>query len=429
MSTLAAGDRARTTLIRPEALEGKAYARLAHPLLIANPSLVRPLLAAVVTAILVLGVLVFLPLTTSHRGYGVVSAAVNSTVVRATKPGQIVKIANQGERVVSAGPISFIEQPVQTEGGRNPAEGYTIRLHKLVEDRDADIKLIDERFALSMALATEAERSLAEQITSVEHGIRNQARLVNEAEALTARLSGVAEYVTRVDTLALAERTVAAQNRLLDLQAATKKLRSDLGESSRSKRVLEIDHSRERERLRHQFQQEETILLEKATSQNFVIPSPIDGEVLAIYKKRGDWVTAGDEIALIGEHPTGKTKTLSIQIPSELANLLAEKQLVRVWPNGTRRSDSPVVGTVTGIEQNTPEGYRLGGQQPGGAPGSFIAHVSLDEAQPDFGEGVVELRVGSEIEMEIVFGTRPLYEALLPRRLTRAWTQSNGVRK
>jgi biotin carboxyl carrier protein len=428
MSTAATGNSAKM-LIRPEALEGKSYARLAHPLLVANPSLFRPLLVAAVTSILVLGVLGFTPLTTSYRGYGVVSAAVNSTVVRATRPGQVVKVASQGERTRKGEPISFIEQPVQTDAGRNPAAGYADRLRRLADDRDADIKLLTERYTLSMSLAIDAERALIEQIKTVEKGIRNQAALVSEAEAMTARLSTVAGHVTRLDALALAERTVGAQNRLLDLQAGARKLNSDLTERTRSKRVLEIDHAREQERLRHQFQQEEAALLEKAASHNFVIPSPIDGEVLAVYKRPGDWVTAGDEIAIVGERSASKAKTLSIQVPGELANLLAEKQPVRVWPNGIRRSDSPLVGTVEGIEQRTPEGYRVRGQQPGGAPGSFVAHVSLDEAQRDFGEGVVELRVGSEVEMEIVFGTKPLYEALLPRRLTKSWARSDGTRK
>jgi biotin carboxyl carrier protein len=430
MTNTASANDAKAGLIRPEAVEGKAYARLAHPLLIANPSLLRPLTITLFTATLLVAGLALLPLTNSHRGYGVVSAGISSTVVRSAKAGQIVRIVSQGERVTATGAISFIEQPLQTEGGRNPSDGYTARLRKLAGDRDADLKLLNERFALSMSLAAQVERSLIEQISSLEASVQNQSRLVKEAEALTARISGVAAYVTRLDTLALAERTVGAQNRLLDLHSQVKKLKTDLIEKARSKRVLEIDQVREEDKIQRQFQFEEAALLEKAASQNFIIPSPIDGEVLTVYKKRGDWVTAGDEIALVGDRAVSKSKTLSIQIPSELANLLLEKQLVRVWPNGTRRSDPPLVGTVHGIEQRTPEGYRVSGQQPGSAAGSFVAHVALDQVQQsDYGDGIPELRAGSEVEMEIIFGTKRLYETLLPRRLTKTWDQSNSLRK
>ncbi len=429
MTNTASANDAKTGLIRAEALEGKAYARLAHPLLVANPSLLQPLAITLFTATVLVTGLALLPLTHSHRGYGVVSDGMSSTVVRSAKAGQIVRIVSQGERVTATGAISFIEQSFQTEGGRNPSDGYTTRLGKLVSDRDADLKLLNERFALSMSLAAQVERSLTEQISSLEASVQNQSRLVKEAEALTARISGVAAYVTRLDTLALTERTVGAQNRLLDLHSQVKKLKTDLIEQARSKRLLEIDQMREQDKIQRQFQFEESALLEKAASQNFIIPSPIDGEVLTVYKKPGDWVTAGDEIALVGNKSMSKSKTLSIQIPSELANLLLEKQPVRIWPNSTRRSDPPLVGTVHIIEQRTPEGYRVSRQQPGSAAGSFIAHVALDQVQQSkYGDGVPELRAGSAVEMEIIFGTKRLYETLLPRRLAKP-DQSESIRK
>ena len=149
MTNTASANDAKTGLIRAEALEGKAYARLAHPLLVANPSLLQPLAITLFTATVLVTGLALLPLTHSHRGYGVVSDGMSSTVVRSAKAGQIVRIVSQGERVTATGAISFIEQSFQTEGGRNPSDGYTTRLGKLVSDRDADLKLLNERFALS----------------------------------------------------------------------------------------------------------------------------------------------------------------------------------------------------------------------------------------------------------------------------------------
>lgn len=406
-------------LIRPEALEGKAYARLAHPLLIANPSLVRPLLAALATCTLVVATLAFLPLTRSYRGYGVVSASVDATVVRATRPGQIVRVAGAGTHVAAADAVSLIEQPLRTEDGRSPAEAYSSQLGRLARERASDLRLLEERFALSRAARAQSERSLKERLGSLEASIRNQSALVAEAEALFERFSGFSGYVTRLDMLALTERKVSAQNRLLDLQGESRRLQTELAESTRATRISEIDHVREQERLRHEYQVDETALLEKEASQAFTIPSPTGGQVLAVYKKRGDWVSAGDEIALVGERESGAHATaLSIQVPGELANLLAVGQTVRVWPNVARRSDPPLAGSVSLVEQRTPEGYRLSGRQPGSAPGSFVAHVAL-EAGSAPGNVPRHMRVGSEVEMEIVFGSRRLYEVLLPQRVAR----------
>ena len=304
-------------LIRPEALEGKAYARLAHPLIIANPSLKRPLLASLVAAVLVVVGLGVVPVSTSHRGLGVISAAASSTVVRADRQGQVRQIANQGARVSAGSAISVIDSEL-------------------------------------------------------------------------------------------------------------KRLQTDLAEQTRARRVLEIDNAHAQKRLRPQFQSEDTGLLDKTAGHNFVVPSPTDGEVLAIYKKVGDWITPGDEIALVGQRPSGANKGLTIFVPPEVANLLAEKQLVRVWPNGSGRGDAPLIGTVQTVEQRTLEGYRVHGQQPGAVPGSFVAHVALNEVQASYREGLPELRAGSETEVEIVFGSRRLYEALLPRRLAKGFAPRRG---
>lgn len=406
------------TLIRPEALQGKAYARLALPPLIANPALKLPLLVAACALAMVVGAIAFVPIKSSYRGYGVVAAAPHARVVRATRSGQIIKLAKVGDSMTEDAVVAVVDQAVQTESGRNPAKSSATRLTMLSQTRENDRRLLDERYSLSRAIAVEEERALKERLDATGRLARNQEGLVSESNALLARISGMNDHVTRLDTLALAERTVNARNRLIDLQADLRKLKSDVADKVRSKRLIEIDHTREVDRIARQYEANETELLEKSTSQSTGIMAGVAGSIAAVYKRIGDWVSAGDEVALVGDFQgaSDMESRVTLQVPAELANLLSERQVARVWPAGSKRGDAPLIGAVDAIAQRTVEGYRLSRQQPGGVPGSFVAYIALRLVQVDAQGLSGSLRPGSEVEAEVVFGTRPLYESLLPRR-------------
>lgn len=415
------------SLIRPEALQGKAYARLAHPPLIANPSLKRPLLIAAAALVLVVSAMAAIPIKTSYRGYGVVAATPNARVIRSTRSGQVVRLVKVGDSMMENSVVAVVEQALQTEGGGNPAKSSASRLAMLSQTRQADLRLLNERYMISSAIAAEEEKSLNERLEAAERLARNQGGLVAESETLLSRVAGMNGHVTRLDTLALAERTVNARNRLIELQAEQKKLKSDLADKIRSKRLVEIDHARDVDRTNRQYESSENELLEKATAQSSGMTAGASGTVSVVYKRIGDWVSAGDEIALLGD-PNAATDSqarITLQVPAELANLLNERQVARVWPGGSRRGDPAYLGGVFAIEQRTAEGYRLSTQQPGGVPGSFVAHIAIGLAQMSGQLSSHGLRPGSEVEVEIVFGARPLYEALLPRRLTRAMARGS----
>lgn len=409
-----------THLLRPESLQGKAYARLSHPLAIAPPSMGRSLGTAAAIVLAITLALTLTPVKGSFRGAGVIAAPKGSHIVRAANTGQVIRIAQEGQVVTPGAVIAVIGQLAQSEGGANPAISISSRIEATRRARESETRLLDEKHRLSMLIATEAETSARDRLTVVEKLTKNQQDLVVESEALYRRVGGTAGYVTRIDALSLAERNTAAKNRLLDMEVEAKRLRQDIVDKQRTRRLLEIEYTREIERLRRQFDAEQGDLIEKSIARNAAVPAAAAGTVATVYKRLGDWVATGDEVALVLEDQTLPSESVHISagVREDSANKLAIGQLAYVWPYGFHDNDAPLTGTVTRVEQRTRESERLKARQFAGVPGSFVAHIELQNS-PRLRVLRQRLRPGAEVEVEIVFESLPLYLSLLPRGIRR----------
>jgi biotin carboxyl carrier protein len=401
------------SLVRPEALQGKAYARLARPPLIANVPLGRPLAATFASGSAIVALLAVMPVSTSYRGHGIVSEAHATTVIRAPRPGQVMRILTQGSDMEAADAVVEIEQPLLGEGGRDPAALTRAHLSRVIDERDAELRLATERHDLALLQVTERERSLQRQLASRNEATRNIAALARQAQQLADRVAAdAAGHVSRLDALAIGERTVAARNRHLELDAEANRLRSELAELARHRRIAQIDRLRELDEIKRRHAAQEAALLERSGAQAFSVPAQRRGTVLAVYRQRGDWVSAGDELVLMGPRgDRGAQLRLKVPVPPELANLVAAGQAARVWVNPKRRSEAPFSAKVLAVEQRAgtaataPEHRR-----------AFVVEVAVDDRGVLARSGLADMRPGSRVEVEIIFGAQPLYESLLPRR-------------
>jgi hypothetical protein len=376
---------------------------------------------AAVAVASVLALLALVPLTNAYRGGGIVAAAPGSVIVRASKAGQLARIAVAGDAVERTSVLAVVEKPAQTESGSSAAKESEERLASLNAKREGVLRLIAEKYEISLLGARQSEALLKERLAMLKTQFRGQQDLAAEAEALRERLAALHGQVTRLDTLSLAERSVAARGRLLELEADMRRTEVELQAKAREMRVLEIDRARESESAARLYSQEQGELLQRATSESSAVLAGAPGVVRVLYKQKGDWVAPGDELAMVsaGGGDAAASRTVTVHVPAAQANLLARGQAARVWPAGSRKADAPLTGKVAAVSQRTAEGSRVRAEA-GSAPGSFVADVALDAGGANAENGLAMLRAGSEVDVEIVFGSTPLYEALLPKRFTRS---------
>lgn len=412
-----------TRLIRPEALQGKAYARLANPPLIANVALARPVAVALGCAGLLFLLLSLLPVKTSYRATGAVALASTTSPVRAPRAGQLMRIGMPGDRIARAESVAFLEQPIQSDDGRDPAAPTRKSLAQLANDQNQDLRLLSERFELAHQQLLERDRTLAMLRASNTDAIRHTQALAEQAQRLSDKLSSdAAGYVTRIDALALAERTVTAHNHLIDLQTEQVRLQAEQRDVARSRRILAIDRQRELDEVRRKYLTQEAALLDRSGNQRFSVPAPVDGQVLAVFRRLGDWVAAGDDLLLIG--PGGSEPGpahLTVPIPGDLANLLAVGQQAWVWANPKRPNEAPLPARVISVDPLGADTETTSARQSAASPfaRAYVARVALDRGESLLHSGLAEVRPGSKVDVEIIFGSQPLYEALLPKRLSR----------
>ncbi len=405
-------------LIRPEALAGKEYSRLSHPHRLARvPFLAHGLITACAGVALVAAV-AFLPVNNAYRTMGTILHASPSTIVRAPDAGQVTRIAAEGMHLQSGGLIASLAQVREGPGGRNPARMETEALARLAKERDVELRLVEERFALSVQSLRLTEQMERDRLASVKASEGNQALLAEQAQALVDRIAASGGgTVSRMDALAVTERSVAARNRRLELQAERVRIEATLQDLERRRRIQEIDRARELDRLERQFHAEEAASLERLAKQAFSVPAQQGGTVLAVYKQVGDWVAAGDELALLGEPAVaGDLGHVVLEVPAEIATSVRVGQQARIRARVNGASESPMSAHLVALEQRAGEGSRLRGT-PGAAPGASPARSPLDPGQQALGPRQADPRVGAKVEVELILDRQRLYETLLPQRM------------
>lgn len=407
--------------MRPEALRGRAYARLARPGLLEGLSLRMPLAVALFAAVSISVLVIYLPISTTYTAYGFVANKQASSVVRAPKTGQLVHVAPLGTDVPDGGVVGQISHAVMAEGGRDPRVLNSEQLRQLTTEREAALRLIEEKFDLSMLQLINREHFLEDRIKVSTSNLRTIESLSEQAQRLSDAVSAEPlRVVSKLDALGISDKAATLKNREFEIRSELDRTKSDLLDIASSKRILTINKLRDRDETRRQFAALEASLLERSGALNMSIPSHSAGRVLATYKQAGEWVNSGDEIALIGP-PNQDAWGLKFYVPvsADIANLIKIGQTVRIWVNARRKGDSPVVGRLVALDRSGEyrEQSRVGLQKQ--QTSSFVAVVELEQGNADNDLALKTLRIESQVEVEIVLGVQRLYEALLPNRLTR----------
>lgn len=407
--------------MRPEALRGRAYARLARPGLLEGLSLRMPLAVALFAAVSISVLVIYLPISTTYTAYGFVANKQASSVVRAPKTGQLVHVAPLGTDVPDGGVVGQISQAVMAEGGRDPRVLNSEQLRQLTTEREAALRLIEEKFDLSMLQLINREHFLEDRIKVSTSNLRTIESLSEQAQRLSDAVNAEPlRVVSKLDALGISDKAATLKNREFEIRSELDRTKSDLLDIASSKRILTINKLRDRDETRRQFAALEASLLERSGALNMSIPSHSAGRVLATYKQAGEWVNSGDEIALIGP-PNQDAWGLKFYVPvsADIANLIKIGQTVRIWVNAHRKGDSPVVGRLVALDRSGEyrEQSRVGLQKQ--QTSSFVAVVELEQGNADNDLALKTLRIESQVEVEIVLGVQRLYEALLPNRLTR----------
>lgn len=406
-------------LVRPEAVRGKAWARLSRPSLVANASLRLPVTLSVLSLVALVALVAWLPVPATFRHAGIVTQGPRAAIVRSPKAGQLESIAAVAQSVSARQPVAVVAQSLRTDGDRDPRLATSRTLAEIDEAKRSELRLVEERHEASLAQLASRERVLKTRQAGIEQSLANMRSLAEHARKTEERLTTeAAGFITRMDALSIAERATSASNRLLELRMEQDRISAELQDIRGANRIQEIDYQRSAQEIHRRYLNEEMALVDRSAQQGFSLPSPIDGVVRAAYKKPGAWISPGDELLLIETSRAADDDSVIVRVPcpANLINQVVVGQRATVWLNPHRRDEPARSGKVVAVEQSADDGSS-GAQLPEAR--LFAVNVALTRAPSGSQPEAIAVRVGSEVEVELLLSSQRLYEAILPTRVTR----------
>ena len=251
--------------------------------------------------------------------------------------------------------------------------------------------------------------------------MRDASEFSEAAAKLNARVNGEAPgIIAKVDTIAMAERALNARSRVAQLQSDAEQVSSAIANLERRKRMAAIDRDRQLSALRTSRAQVLAEASVRSASIGSVEVSLSEGKVATAFKKPGDWVRAGDELASVQGLNTSHGPVVMVPLPDRLGGAVTTGQSTMLWLKAGERSERPIRGQIERVERSSSfkgiAATRAGDAYDQRRTG-FVATVRIERGQVNL--GVERLAVGSEVGVEIIMGSRPVLDVLIPERIRR----------
>lgn len=409
------------SLVRREALIGKAHARLARPQELAKVSIGKAWAASFLVASALAAGFLALPVSQKFVGIGyVVGGGSNGVIVRASMDGTVAWIAAEGDGIGAGGLVAEIERASRWKAGSSAKDLTRLQLETLSDGEQKEAAYINERYALSVAQIQAERQAKVLRLRTVEASLRSARDLAEVAKALNDRVGAeAAGTVTKLDALAIAERFVSATGRAMALESEAHQLRTDLENSQRQERIAEVDRQRELTTLQKVNAQAIAEASTRSTTLGSAEVTERTGRVTAIYKRQGDWVVAGDQLAALSTGSFPARLVVQVPLPDRFGGAVRKGHVARLWPKGGEAAERPIPGIVQSIERSSKyssnSGVRTEHVGSDRARTGFVATLELLEHD----EGVLadKLAIGAEMGAEIVLGKKSVLELMLPERL------------
>lgn len=407
-------------LVRAESLRGRAHSRLARPAELWSVSLSAAWWVSGVVVALLTAALLALPVSQSYMGSGyVASSQASGSIIRSSTEGTVKWIAAEGERVGAGERIAEIDRGARTEAAFSAMEAARAHVSLLREAEAKDSALIKERYLLELAQIRTEQASLEARLRETKTSMRDFSEFSEAVAKLNARVNAEAPgMIAKVDTLAMAERALNARSRVAQLQSDGENVSSAIASLERRKRMAEIDRDRQLSAMRTSKAQVLAEASVMAATIGSIEVSSTEGKVATAFKKLGDWVRPGDELASVQSLNAPLGQVVMVPLPDRLGGAVAVGQSAMLWLKAGERSERPIRGQIERVDRSS--SYRgvagtaaidSGEERRTG----FVATLRIEHGQESL--HVEKLAVGSEVGVEIIMGSRSVLNMLIPERI------------